>query len=397
MQCLSPLFIGVLRRLVPACLDQLRDNVGNNRRMNSIERTWTVLRGGIPDRVPVDLHNFMMTAHTSGLPFPEFFKKGEAMAEGHILAWREFGHDVILVENGTAALAEACGCEVEYLPDSAPVCHGPAIKSLEDLDKLEVPDPYKAHPLAENLKTTRLIAQEIGDKAFIIGRADQGPFSLASMLLGMDEFLLQLGLTQKRRSRKRRQQGRKNQAEENTDLAKKIHRLLEFSLEVTTRNAIAQIEQGAHMTSIGESLSGPDVCSPKTYREYEWGYAKRMVERLKAKNILMAYHICGDTTAIVPDMVETGAAVLELDHKVDQHKVKEATQGKATILGPIDPSAVMLLGTPELVKEKCREAIEILGPEGGFILGPGCALGPLTPPENVHAMIETAHRYGQYR
>ena len=49
------------------------------------------------------------------------------MAEGHLAAWREFGHDVVLIENGTAALAEALGCEVEYLEDSAPVCHGPAI------------------------------------------------------------------------------------------------------------------------------------------------------------------------------------------------------------------------------------------------------------------------------
>lgn len=358
-------------------------------KMNSVERTWTVLQGGIPDRVPVDLHNFMMTAHVSGLPFPEFFQNGEAMAEGQIQAWREFGHDVLLVENGTAALAEACGCQVEYMTESAPVCHGPAIKSLDELDKLQVPDPYTVHPLKENLKATRIIAHEIGDKAFIIGRADQGPFSLASMIMGMDVFLYHLALSQKRSRRG-------EPAEENTDLARKLHRLLEFSLEVTTRYAIAQMEQGAHITSIGESLSGPDVCSPKTYKEFEWGYAKRMVERLKAQNILLAYHICGNATAIVLDMVETGAAILELDYKIDMPKVKEIAQGKATILGPVDPSAVMALGTPELVGAKCQEAIEVLAPGGGFILGPGCALPPMTPPENVHAMVEAAKKYGVY-
>jgi uroporphyrinogen decarboxylase len=39
----------------------------------------------------------------------------------------------------------------------------------------------------------------------------------------------------------------------------------------------------------------------------------------------------------------------------------------------------------------------VLAPGGGLILGPGCALPPTTPPENVHALIETAHRYGRYR
>jgi uroporphyrinogen decarboxylase len=115
--------------------------------MNSIERVRTVLAGGIPDRVPVDLHNFMMVAQASGASFPEFFQNGEAMAEGQIKAWREFGHDVLLLENGTAALAEACGAHVEYMEGSAPVCHGAAIKSLDDIDKLVVLNPYKAHPL----------------------------------------------------------------------------------------------------------------------------------------------------------------------------------------------------------------------------------------------------------
>ncbi len=360
--------------------------------MNSIERTWTVLQGGIPDRVPVDLHNFMMAAHQSGTPFPEFFQDGEAMAEGQIKAWREFGHDVLLVENGTAALAEACGCYVEYMDDSAPVTHGAAIKSLDDIDKLVVPDPFKAHPLKENLKATKIIAQELGDKAFIIGRADQGPFSLASMLLGMDVFLLELGRTQEKKGRRRRRS-----RVDTADLSKKLHRLLEFSLEVTKRYAYAQMEMGAHMTSIGESLSGPDVCSPVTYLEYEWGYAQRLVQELKEDNILLAYHICGDATDIVQDMVKTGAAVLELDYKINMPRVKELVRGKATLLGPIDPSDVMALGTPELVTKKAKEAIEILGTDGGLILGPGCALPPMTPAENVHALIEAAHKYGRYQ
>ena len=91
------------------------------RKLTSLDRVKIVLNGGIPDRVPVDLHNFMMTAQASGMAFPEYFQNGEAMAEGHIKAWQEFGHDVLLLENGTVALAEACGCEVEYLDDSAPV------------------------------------------------------------------------------------------------------------------------------------------------------------------------------------------------------------------------------------------------------------------------------------
>ena len=345
-------------------------------KMNSVERVQTVLRGGIPDRVPVDLHNFMMTAHAAGLPFPEYFQDGEAMAEGQIRAWREYGHDVLVLENGTAALAEACGAGVEYLDNTAPVAFAPAIHSLDEVDRLRVPDPHTSHPLKENLKATRIVVREIGRDAYIIGRADQGPFSLASMLLGIEEFLLALG---------------------NPANGPRLHRLLAFCEEVVFRYAVAQMEQGAHITSIGESLSGPDVCSPKTYKEYEWGYARSLTERLRARDIPLAYHICGNATRIVPDMVETGAAVLELDYKCDLARIKAATQGRATILGVIDPSEVLARGTPAIVADKTRETLEVLAPGGGLILGPGCALPPKTPPDHIHALIETAHRHGRYR
>jgi uroporphyrinogen decarboxylase len=96
-------------------------------------------------------------------------------------------------------------------------------------------------------------------------------------------------------------------------------------------------------------------------------------------------------------MTATGASVLELDYKCDLPEIKAATLGKTTILGVIDPSDVLALGTPELVASKVREELEILSPGGGLILGPGCALPPLTPDENIHTLIETAYRYGRYR
>lgn len=95
-------------------------------------------------------------------------------------------------------------------------------------------------------------------------------------------------------------------------------------------------------------------------------------------------------------MTETGAAVLELDYKCDLQKIKQATQGKTTILGVIDPSGVLALGTPALVAEKVKEELDVLAPGGGLILGPGCALPSITPSENIHSLIDTTHRYGRY-
>jgi MtaA/CmuA family methyltransferase len=344
--------------------------------MTSVERVETVLARGIPDRVPVDLHDFMIAARASGASFAEHFHSAEAMAEGHIASWRRYRHDVVLVESGTASLAEACGVGVTYLTDSAPVSLAPAIASLDEVDRLVVPDPYRVSPLRENLEATRLVVREIGRDAFVMGRADQGPFSLASMLLGMEGFLLALALP---------------------DQAAGLARLLAFCEEVVQRYALAQAEQGAHMTSIGDSIAGPDVCSPAVYRALAWPAEERLARRLAADGVRLACHICGDATAIVPDMVGTGAAVLELDWTCDLPAIKAATAGRAAILGVIDPSGVIARGTPQAVEAAVREELTVLAPGGGLILGPGCALPPETPAGNIEALVASAERWGRYR
>jgi uroporphyrinogen decarboxylase len=103
--------------------------------------------------------------------FKDFFRDGEAMAEGQIAAWRRFGHDVLIIENGTAALAEACGVQVVYQSDTAPVAKEPAIQSLISRSP-EGTDPY-ANLSLKIVKPRRMADLKNSDKAFNMGRSDQ--------------------------------------------------------------------------------------------------------------------------------------------------------------------------------------------------------------------------------
>jgi MtaA/CmuA family methyltransferase len=342
--------------------------------MNSIERVQAAIDLRQPDRVPVDLHNFQPAAAAMGVSMAQVFQDGELLAEAMLKAWREFGHDMILLENGTACNAQACGVQVIYRDDAAPAAHIPVITRLEDVDTLAVPDPYTAFPMCEIIKATKILSKDIGDRVWICGRADQGPMDLASQLFGMEPLMLAIATGEK------------------ADL---IHRLLDYACEVATRYAFALIESGARSTSIGEPVAGPDVMSPRHYRKYAQPQEKRMVDDLKAQGIILHNHICGNTIPIINEFIATGAQVLEIDHKTDKQKAKDAGRGKTCFLGPINTS-VMATGTPQEVEGACREAIAILAPDSGFILGPGCALPPETPAENIHALVEAAKKYGRY-
>src|SRR5664279_90078 len=125
--------------------------------MTSLERAMTVISGGIPDRVPTDLHNFLMAARMAGIPLSECLQSGELMAEAHLFAWRHFKHDMLLIENGTTAMAQAMGCGIVFGEGVAPRVADPVLKSLDDVEKLRIPDPETDYPLNEVLKAVSIL------------------------------------------------------------------------------------------------------------------------------------------------------------------------------------------------------------------------------------------------
>jgi uroporphyrinogen-III decarboxylase len=75
-------------------------------------------------------------------------------------------------------------------------------------------------------------------------------------------------------------------------------------------------------------------------------------------------------------------------------KAKQLLGNSACIAGNV-PTSMLCTGTPQAVKERCRQLIETAGEDGGFILTGG-ALVDNAPAENVRAMMEAAEEYGVY-
>jgi uroporphyrinogen decarboxylase len=342
--------------------------------MTSRERVGRVLAGELPDRVPVLLQNFQNTAWLAGMTQREFSRSGACMAEAQLAAWQRFGHDIIDLENGTAALAEACGCEAEYPVDEPPRVVKPAISSLDELDRLAPVDPERDGMLPELLDATRRVSAALDGRALVVGEADQGPFDLAALLLGPEPFLIAL------------------MEPEQHPL---VLRLLEYCYQQSLRYALAQAAAGADFVEIGDSTAGPDVCSPRVYRHFAYPFEVRLAADLAGHGVPLVLHICGNTTAIMGDMAATGAALLEFDYKADMARSRAAA-GSTVLVGNVDPSGVMALGAPEQVSEECRKAIRTVGANGHHILSPGCTLPATTPAENVEAMLDAARRYGRY-
>ena len=72
-------------------------------------------------------------------------------------------------------------------------------------------------------------------------------------------------------------------------------------------------------------------------------------------------------------------------------KVKE----DIVLMGNLNPSDPMCIGTPEKVREQAEAVIRSTKGKG-IILSSGCALGANTKPENMEALVASAKEFGSY-
>lgn len=64
-----------------------------------------------------------------------------------------------------------------------------------------------------------------------------------------------------------------------------------------------------------------------------------------------------------------------------------------TFIGNIDPSGVLALGTPEIIRQQTLDLLNTFFDTPRFILNAGCAIPPITPPENLRSLIQTARDF----
>ncbi|MFA6128293.1 MAG: uroporphyrinogen decarboxylase family protein [Bacteroidales bacterium] len=334
--------------------------------MTPKDRITSALKGLQSDRTPAMLHNFMMAAREYGVSMKQFREDPVVMAEALVRSVEKYEFDGILVDMDTVTLAGALGVPVDF-PDHEPArCHLgilPELKDWRNLPAVNIED----YPYVINwLEAVRLVKRYVGDDIYVRGNCDQAPFSLAGMVRGSADWMTDLYV-----------------ADEDDKIG-----LLEYCTEATRQFIRLMAQTGCDMISNGDSPAGPDLIPPELYKQYAFPYEKRVVEEAHNAGLPYTLHICGNTELILHEMIETGADALELDYKTDIRKIAEAFKGKVTLIGNIDPSGVLALGTPDQVRTKTRELIKIMGKFNRFILNAGCALPPNTPEGNLRAMLE---------
>jgi uroporphyrinogen decarboxylase len=336
--------------------------------MTGKERCLAAVEFRKTDRVPVIPENYGFAVDYCGYNYKDVNYDGDLLAECLIKTMEDFDYDGVTVALDNAVSAGALGAQISFRDDEPAVATGPAIQNLSEVDSLRVSNPLKDGRMNVHIDCVKRLSREIGDKKFIYAYADQGPFALAAMIRGMETFMMDIGL-------------------EEDDAG--VHKLIDFASKCTEAFMKSLVDAGADVVGIGEAIASPDMLSPEHYEQFAFGPDTRVIQAVNDYGGKTGLHICGNVTDILPLLVQTGVDLLDIDYKTDLVKCHEICAGKTAVRGPIDPSEIMMQGTPEIVREKCLEAIKILGPKGGFILDAGCDIMKVVPHENMRAMVDS--------
>lgn len=134
---------------------------------------------------------------------------------------------------------------------------------------------------------------------------------------------------------------------------------------------------------------GP-LMSPAMFREFVAPYLREMTDLIHALGGRALFHSCGAIGALIPDLVDCGVDVLDpiqpTGPDLSPERLKEAHGGRLCFHGGLDMQRLLPRGTPAEVRAEARRYSEVLGRDGGYILGPAHFFQPDVPPENILAV-----------
>jgi len=258
-------------------------------------------------------------------------------------------------------------------------CTKKPIKTPADLDiaiqyEPRVPDPAKAQGIKDHIGR---IKAALGDDGILGSWSPHGPFNNASLLIDLDTLYC-LFLT-------------------DYDFYAK---LMTFAMERILNYTQLLDEAGVDVHCVGGNVPG-GFLGRRNYDRYVLPFEKRYIEFVQRNGTPAMYHNCGEIMNLVESYKDLGARIVEPFSPsplgdADLGRAKDLVDGAYIIVGGVDQVNVLQKGTVDQVRQATRKTIEIGKPGGKFILQSADFLEYGTPLENLEAYVEVGMEYAGY-
>ncbi len=179
--------------------------------------------------------------------------------------------------------------------------------------------------------------------------------------------------------------------------------ILDILTERAVRGARASALAGADLLGTGDDVGMQTglMMSPETWRKWlkpSTGAVFQAAKEIKP-DVQIRYHTDGNVEAIIEDFIEIGLDCLNpvQPECMDPIKLKKQYGNRLSFWGTIGVQSTFPWGTPEEMRAKVKEMIDIVGVGGGLIIGPTHTVEPEVPLGNIDAFFEAVWDFGGYR
>lgn len=175
--------------------------------------------------------------------------------------------------------------------------------------------------------------------------------------------------------------------------------LLDKVTDLAVIQATTFAEAGADAIFLGDDIGMQHtiMMSESLYGEWLKPRLKKVIDTARKINpdIIVFYHSCGHVTELIPQLIEAGVDVLDpvQPECMEFSEIHERYGDKLSFHGTIGTQSVMPFGTPDEVRRKVFENLDIAGEHGGLFVCPTHLLEPEVPLENVLAYIRACEDY----
>ncbi len=336
--------------------------------MTSRDRVMSALALKEVDRVPVIPQLTYAAANFINMGIDEALDVADKQKEALLNSQKLGGYDGIYAgwEGSFTLVTNSLGASMKTYPDKPPSIENPLIKTKQELENLPKFEPSSLERIQLNMALIKKLKSEAQDLPIL--SYIPAPFTLGSLILGINEFMICLM----------------------RDKENILDALLQYSYETTLAFANAKIDAGLDMVTIADPSGSSDLVSPRLFEKHSFPMLKNLITELKKRKAKVGLHICGNTKPIIAKMAETGADYLEIDSKVDLKEVQETLDRKVCLVGNISPTD-LAIKTPQEIKQQCESLLSEMKP--GFILSSGCEVSFATPIDNIKVMVEAAREH----
>lgn len=367
----EPKFTASERMKIEKYIREIDKNIAKEE-MTPLERYLAVEHHKMPDRVPVRLSSMEHNSRSISCTIKEVLKNPKKAIMADLATVTRYGCDnVIPYADPHIIGTEEIGAKIRYPEDGTAIFVESPVKTIKDVEKLEVPDPYADGKLPMVLEVIEYLKTSIGDKIHLQQHLN-GPFGYAGDLRGPRNLLMDM-IT-------------------NPNL---VHALMEFCTEAAITISRAVQKAGAN-TFPFDAMAAPEYVGKKRYKEFIYPYQKKVVDALSPPGSYFC--IDGNVRDIIKEYSSMGAKGIYIESfkNLDElKKIKEEAGGKTALIVLTVRAPELLHGPLNKIETLVKDVIKTCAPGGGLIVGAGVV--PIEAPfNNVNRFVVAVKKYGKY-